>query len=166
MRTMTLDPRNLVVPAPTPTAESEVFWNACRQERLLLQRCTGCGRWVFYPRAFCPFCWSDALQWLPASGAGRVRGFTVVHKPGHPGWLAAVPYTVAVIRLAEGPTMLSALMDVDPHGVSVGMPVHVRFCPVGDFTLPFFAPDPTASGRLESLTEAASAEDRRKDMRS
>lgn len=144
---MSLDPRNLVVPAPTPTGETEAFWEACRQERLLLQRCTDCQHWVFYPRAVCPFCWSDALRWLDASGAGHVRSFTVVHKPGHPGWLPATPYAVAVIRLAEGPTMLTALVGVEPDDVTVGMPVRVRFYPVGDYTLPFFAPDPGAIHR-------------------
>ena len=142
---MTIDPRTLVVPAPTPTGETRTFWDACAEERFVLQRCADCGRWVFYPRAVCPFCWSTALEWLPASGFGRVRSFTVVHRPGHPGWLPAVPYVVAVIRLAEGPTMLTALIDVLPDEVAVGMDVQVVLRPVGDYTLPFFAPRPAGS---------------------
>lgn len=62
--------------------------------------------------------------------------------------------------------MLSALVGVEPADVSVGMPVRVHFSPVGDYTLPFFVPDPVPGGRPEIRTEAiASVEDRRKDFR-
>ena len=71
-----------------------------------------------------------------------MRSFTVVHKPGHPGWAVAAPYTVAVIDLAEGPTMLTALVGVEPADVRVGLPVRVSFERVGEFVLPFFTPEP------------------------
>jgi uncharacterized OB-fold protein len=135
---MMLEPRDLIVPAPTPTGETERFWQGCRDGELLLQHCSTCERWVFYPRAICPHCWSDALEWRVASGAGVVRSFTIVHKPGHPGWAAAAPYTVAVIDLAEGPRMLTALVGVAPADVRIGARVVVRFETVGEFTLPFF----------------------------
>ena len=99
-----------------------------------------CAKWIFYPRVLCPFCWSTSLAWCPASGTGSVRSFTTVHKPGHPGWLPAVPYTVAVVTLTEGPTMLTTLIGVDPTAVRVGLPVEVEFVVVGEFSLPFFRP--------------------------
>ena len=139
---MTIHPSELVVPGPTPTGESERFWAGCRDGELLLQFCESCEHWVFYPRAICPHCWSDRLDWRRASGTGTVRSFTVVHKPGHPGWAVAAPYTVAVIDLAEGPTMLTALVGVEPADVRVGLPVRVSFERVGEFVLPFFTPEP------------------------
>lgn len=141
---MQVDPATLAVPAPTSTAESEPFWQACRDERFILQRCGDCDAWVFYPRVLCPFCWSPALTWHPASGTGSIRSFTTVHKPGHPGWRAAVPYTVAVITLTEGPTMLTTLIGIAPQDVRVGQAVEVAFRTVGEFTLPFFRPRKTA----------------------
>ena len=137
---MQLDPRLLEVPPPTPTAESLPFWEGAARGELLLQHCTDCERWVFYPRAICPHCWSSALEWRRASGKGVVKSFTVVHKPGHPAWAVAAPYTVAVIELEEGPTMLSALLDIEPSEVRVFLPVTARFVPVGAWTLPFFSP--------------------------
>jgi uncharacterized protein len=137
---MQVDPRTLTVPAPTPTGETEAFWEACSREEFTLQFCTDCDHWVFYPRAACPFCWSPALEWRQASGTGAVRSFTVVHKPGHPGWAMAAPYTVAVISLAEGPTMLTALVGIAPEDVRVGLPVRVEFMQVGEYMLPFFTP--------------------------
>jgi len=137
---MQVDPGTLTVPAPVPTSESAPFWRSCAEERFILQHCDSCGRWIFYPRALCPFCWSSELTWLDASGTGVVRSFSVIHKPGHPAWTAAAPYTVAVITLTEGPTMLTTLIDIAPDAVSIGMPVEIAFTPVGEFTLPFFRP--------------------------
>lgn len=137
---MRIDPHDLSVPPPTPTAETLPFWQAARRGELLLQRCAECSRWVFYPRALCPHCWSDRLDWAAASARGTVRSFTVVHKPGHPAWAVAAPYTVAVIDLDEGPRMLSALVGIEPAEARVGLAVRARFVEVGDWTLPFFEP--------------------------
>ena len=147
-----LNPGTLVVPGPTTTGESEPFWLACREGRFTLQQCGDCARWVFYPRALCPFCWSSALTWRAASGIGTVRSFSVVHVPGHPGWAPAAPYTIAVISLAEGPTMLTALVGVEPEDVVVASPVEVAFTLVGNFTLPFFRP------RTAHTTESTTGE--------
>lgn len=149
---MHVDPSSLAVPAPTTTTESEPYWQACRDGRFVLQRCDDCGAWVFYPRVLCPSCWSMALTWRPASGTGAIRSFSTVHKPGHPGWIPAVPYTVAVITLTEGPTMLTTLIGIAPEDVRVGLPVEVAFTTVGEFTLPFFRPR-EASGPEKSGPE-------------
>ncbi|MFF0991441.1 Zn-ribbon domain-containing OB-fold protein [Kocuria nitroreducens] len=130
----------LAVPPPVPTGETRHFWDACARGRFELQHCAGCERWVFYPRAQCPHCWSQDLRWREASGKATVRSFTVVHKPGHPGWADAAPYVVAVLVLAEGPTMLTTLRDVAPADVAVGMPVRISFTPVGEYTLPTAVP--------------------------
>jgi len=69
-----------------------------------------------------------------------VKSFSVIYRPGHPGWAAAAPYVVALIELEEGPTMLSTLVDSALDSVRVGMRVAVRFVQVGKFALPMFAP--------------------------
>jgi uncharacterized protein len=143
---MSIDPSLLQVPPPTPTGETLPFWEAARRGELLLQHCADCERWIFYPRALCPHCWSERIDWRPASGLGTVRSFTIVHKPGHPAWGVAAPYPIAALDLAEGPRMLTALLGIDPADVRVGLPVRVRFEPVGDWTLPFFEPDPDRAG--------------------
>jgi uncharacterized OB-fold protein len=53
----------------------------------------------------------------------------------------AVPYTVAVLDLAEGPRMLTALLEVEPADVRVGLRVEVALRRVGEYTLPFFRPE-------------------------
>ncbi|TPM24093.1 zinc ribbon domain-containing protein [Mesorhizobium sp. B2-3-5] len=104
---MSVDLNALKTAGPTITALTAPFWNAAAEGRLTIQRCEDCGEAVFYPRPICPHCWSKRLVWQDASGKGRLKSFSEVHKPGHPGWLPAAPYVVGLIELAEGPTMLS-----------------------------------------------------------
>ena len=59
-------------PRPEPTPVSQPFWDALRDERIELQRCDDCGRWVYYPRSRCPSCLSDRLTWTPVDGDGTV----------------------------------------------------------------------------------------------
>lgn len=64
----------------------------------------------------------------------------IVHKPGHPAFIENVPYVVALINLAEGPRMLSNVVDREPDAVVVGMPVRLHWTEREGFTLPIFAP--------------------------
>ncbi|WP_027796064.1 Zn-ribbon domain-containing OB-fold protein [Paraburkholderia acidipaludis] len=131
----------LKVPGPIPTAISEPFWAAVRRGEFVLQRCEDCGRRVFYPRAHCPHCWGSRLVWHAASGRGAVKSFSAIHRPGHFAWAEAAPYVVALIELDEGPTMLSQLLLANPGDAAVGMRVTMRPVEIGEFVLPFFAPD-------------------------
>lgn len=112
---------------PRPTTETQPWWDACREGRLLLQRCTACGAHQFYPRMMCVHCDSDAVQWVEASGRGKIRSYTVVRRPVSKAYAAMTPYIVALIELAEGPTMMSNVIACDPADVAIGMPVEVTF---------------------------------------
>jgi uncharacterized OB-fold protein len=128
----------LKVPGPIPTTVSMPFWQAARDRELHLQHCDTCNKWIFYPRVICPHCWSDTLSWRAASGCGHLQSFTEIHRPGHPGWQPAAPYTLGLVRLVEGPTMLSLVAAPFPSRLTVGMPLRVMFVPIGDFVLPVF----------------------------
>lgn len=134
---MTIDLSTLSVPGPTETLLTAPFWAAAAQGRLTLQRCGSCGRAVFYPRARCPHCWSDALGWETATGTGRLKSFSEVWKPGHPGWIPAAPYLVGLVELAEGPTMLSHILAPD-NLVKVGDRLRFRAENIGGRVLPCF----------------------------
>lgn len=127
-------------PDPTPSPTSAPFWAGTAEHRLRLQRCTWCGRAVFYPRARCPHCWRDALVWQEATGRGVVASYTVAHRPGHPAFAADAPYVIALVDLEEGPRMLSNVVGCPVTDVRVGMAVTVAWTPRGDFTLPQFTP--------------------------
>lgn len=130
----------LNAPAPIPTQISRPFWEGNAAGRLVMQKCGDCGAWVFYPRGHCPHCWGARLAWSDARGNARLESFCIVHRPGHDAWKAAAPYVLAIVRLEEGPSMLSTLVCPAHEVPDIGTPVQVRFVRIGQFTLPMFEP--------------------------
>jgi uncharacterized OB-fold protein len=122
---------------PVPDAVSQPFWDGVAEGVLRVQRCRDCGRYVFYPRAVCPFCMSAGLEWVEASGAGRVHSFTVVHR-APPDYRDEAPYVVALVQLEEDVRMMTRLVDVEPGAVAVDMPVELAIR--GEPRLPYFRP--------------------------
>lgn len=128
-------------PLPVPDHDTRPYWEAARRHELLIQRCRACGQHYFYPRSHCPHCLSDQTEWLRASGRGTVYSFTVTHRAPHPGFADRVPYTVALIELAEGPRIMSNVVGCPPDDVRIGMPVEVDFEDVTpEVSLPVFRP--------------------------
>ncbi len=126
---------------PEITPDTAAFWEGCREGRLLIQCCGACGHRQFYPRLVCSACGQLAPAWVEASGKGTVESFTVMRQAISPAYAADVPYVLAIIRLAEGPTMMSNVIGCDPDEVSIGMPVRVAFEPLTpEIALPKFRP--------------------------
>jgi len=121
----------LPVTAPERTPETERFWQATADGRLVLPCCNDCGTVIWYPRGLCPACGSVSVSWLEASGEGTVYSFTVVHRTSGP-FRDAVPYVAAYVELSEGPRLLTNIIGCEPHEVHIGQRVHVVFCPTGD----------------------------------
>jgi uncharacterized OB-fold protein len=110
-------------PRPQPTPVSQPFWDALREERVALQRCDDCGRWVYYPRSRCPSCLSARLSWTDVDGFGTVYTFTVAEQATAPPFADEVPQLLAIVELAEGVRVSTTLVDVDAGAITVGMPV-------------------------------------------
>jgi len=70
---------------------------------------------------------SENLEWVKASGRGEVLTFTIVRRAVAAAYDADVPYVVALIRLDEGPTMMSNVVQCDPETLAIGSPVRVVF---------------------------------------
>jgi uncharacterized protein len=105
---------------PVITAESKAFFDAARQSRFLIPICTACDRAHWYPRAVCPFCASDKVEWREASGRGTVYAFSVMRR-------VKEPYIIAHVTLAEGPTMLTNIVGCDADHLRIGQAVTVVF---------------------------------------
>jgi uncharacterized protein len=130
-------------PLPQPDPLTKPYWDSLKAHAMRLQRCGSCGRFVFFPRALCPFCFSDALTWTPVSGRGVVHAFTVPHRHPSPAFQPDLPYVVALVELEEGPRLMTNLIGVppDPAQIAVGMPVEVVYDDVTpEVTLPKFRP--------------------------
>lgn len=126
-------------PLPTVDPESAPYWSALKESRLILKHCRDCGRHHFYPRALCPHCHSDALEWSDARGTGSIYSFTVARRPAGPAFKADAPYVVAVVELDEGARMMTNIVTGDVNAVRIGQRVSVHFDAVtDDITLPKF----------------------------
>ncbi|SFN51289.1 Zn-ribbon domain-containing OB-fold protein [Variovorax sp. OV329] len=131
--------QTLTRPLPLPTAETTHYWQAALDGRLKIQYCPACARHQFYPRRFCTQCLSQDIQWIQASGKGRVYTYTVCHVAAHPAFESRVPYVIGMIELEEGVRMLAGIVGPDVDRVAVGSPVEVCFERISDETaLPMF----------------------------
>jgi uncharacterized OB-fold protein len=126
---------------PVGTAETAEYWAGCKRHELLIQHCTDCAAYQFYPRILCTACSGRSLQWVRASGRGTVRSFTIVRRAVSEAYAAEVPYVVALIRLQEGPTLMSNIVGCAVEAVAMDMPVEVVFDDwPGGVTVPKFQP--------------------------
>jgi uncharacterized OB-fold protein len=122
------------IPAPAVNPEVKPFFDAAAQGRLLLKYCAACGTFHHYPRALCPFCGSDRTTWTEASGRGTIYSYSVFRR-------APIPYAIAYVTLAEGPTMMTNIVDCDLDAIRIGQPVRVVFKPTEDGPpVPMFTP--------------------------
>jgi len=117
----------MLLPAPEPNADSLPYWNAAREGRLLIRRCTACGETHFMPRHLCPYCWSDRVEWIESNGAGRVHSFSVVHRAPTATFAPMAPYVIALIDLDEGPRMFANLVSDGARTIAIGDRVRVTF---------------------------------------
>jgi uncharacterized protein len=128
-------------PLPRPYQDTEAYWDAAKEKRLVLQQCKDCGKHQFYPRGVCSHCLSSALDWVESRGRGKVHTFTVCHRAPHPGFAAELPLVIAVIELDEGVRMMSNIVGCDPTSVRIDMAVKVVFAEESpEITLPKFEP--------------------------
>ena len=117
------------------------WWEGCRNDELLVQKCSQCGAYQFYPRVICTSCMGSELEWAKATGNGTVLTYTIVRLPVSPAYAADVPYVIALIELDEGPKMMSVVEGCDPEEVVTGMPVEVIFDEWSEeITMPKFRP--------------------------
>ena len=126
---------------PTPDPETQPYWDAARDGKLLIKRCRGCGEAFFYPRSFCPSCWSEDVEWEEASGRATLYTWSVVHRNDLPPFPDRVPYVAAVVDLDEGPRMMTNVEGCSFDELAVGMALQVDFrAESDDITVPVFRP--------------------------
>jgi uncharacterized OB-fold protein len=128
-------------PDPLVNNWARPFWDGTREEKLLIQKCADCEKPIFYPRMACPYCFSDSLEWVEASGKGTIYSFTVVESNAASPFVPDMPFVIAVVILAEGVRMLTNIVDCDVDALQCDQAVEVTFRKKNDaFTLPMFKP--------------------------
>jgi uncharacterized OB-fold protein len=116
--------------SPVPDELDKPFYDACNEDRLVVQYCANCARYQFPPRQVCTNCFNAAaLQWKEVSGRGRITSRVVVYDTPVSTLIPDQPFNVATISLEEEPEviMLSHLPGVPVDEVPIGASVEVVF---------------------------------------
>ena len=110
------------IQAPQPNPETQAFWKAAEEGKLMIGKCRACGAVHYYPRAICPFCFSDKTELQQAAGNGTIYTYSVMRR-------APIPYAIAYVTLSEGPTMMTNIVDCDLDKIRIGQSVRLVFKP-------------------------------------
>ena len=108
------------IPSPPVNPENKPFFDAAREGKLLLGKCSSCGGLHYYPRAICPFCFNEKIQWVEAKGKGTLYSYSVMRR-------VPEPYAIAYVTLDEGVTMLTNMVDCDLDRLRIGDAVRLVF---------------------------------------
>jgi uncharacterized OB-fold protein len=122
-------------PFVTPWPEMRPFWAAAAEGRFLMPKCGDCGKYHWHPRAVCPFCHSQKIEWIESPGRGTIFSFSIART-----W--SPPHAIAFVKTQEGPVILTQLVDCDFDALRIDLPVRVKLAPVEDGrSMPFFTPE-------------------------
>ncbi|MES2482492.1 MAG: MaoC family dehydratase N-terminal domain-containing protein [Pseudomonadota bacterium] len=126
-------------PRPNLTHDNAFYFEAARERRLLIQRCTGCGRLRHPPTAACAHC--GALGWdtVQSRGLGTLFSYTVIDAPVVPPFKPG--HVVGLVELEEGVRVVAELVGLARDEVAIGMPLEVAFLQCDpQLVLPVFRP--------------------------
>lgn len=132
--------RNATVGIPPGLSEeTEAFWEAAKDGRLLVERCSACGAESFPPRGICRTCRSRETAMVEVTGRGRVYSYTVNHQRWMPD--LEVPYAIALVEFPNHPgvRVVGRLRGCPPEEAAIDMEVEVGFEPgPGGYAIPSF----------------------------
>lgn len=109
------------------------------ERRLMIVKCAKCGSVYAPPRAICPKCHSEEMEWVKASGRGKLTGFTVIY--GGPTFMVEQgfdrknPYVSGIVELEEGSSISARITGLDiskPEEIKIGTPLTVDFVEFGE----------------------------------
>ena len=124
---------------PAVTEETEAFWAAAAQGRLVVDQCDACGATSFPPRGICRSCRGRAMSPLEITGRGRVYSYTVNYQKWTPD--LEVPYALVLVEFPDHPgwRVLGRLRGIRPEMVAIDDEVEIGFEPgPGGFAVPSF----------------------------
>jgi uncharacterized OB-fold protein len=109
------------------------------EKKLMGSGCVNCGALYLPPRAICPRCHGDQMEWVEMKGKGRLTAFTAVYIAPtlmtQQGYGRDKPYVAGVVELEEGVKISARILGMDeknPETIQVGMPVEVDFIKTGE----------------------------------
>jgi hypothetical protein len=126
--------RQYTLPIPVADEASAPFFAGVKEHKLMLQRCTSCGRHRLPGRERCADCWSETSEWVEASGRGKLYTYGIMHQQYHPAFAEVVPYNYALVELEEGPRLITNIVDCPNEELRTDMPVEAVYDDVSEET--------------------------------
>ncbi|WP_375398719.1 Zn-ribbon domain-containing OB-fold protein [uncultured Sphingomonas sp.] len=120
------------IEAIRPDRDAAPQWRSTRGA-LIIETCDDCAKPYYYPRGFCPICLGTNVRWVECSGRGTIYSYSITRR--------AEPYAIAYVELAEGPTILSNIVDSPLDWIAIGAPVSLVFRDIGGAAVPMFTLD-------------------------
>ncbi len=87
--------------------------------------CSGCDNISFPAKRFCIECNSTTIKPHKLSGRGVIETFTII-RSGPTGFECQTPYCVVIVKLDEGPMIVSQIVD-DIENIEIGKCVRIVF---------------------------------------
>lgn len=123
-------------PLPVIHPDNLEFWDFLARHELRLQQCGECGFLRYPVSPVCPSCLSDAAEWVALSGRGTLVAAVQVNRAtGEGWWTSATPYSVALVRLEEGPRLKGFIANEAAASLEPGSPMLATFEDVEGATL-------------------------------
>ena len=119
-------------PLPVKEPLTDPYWALARLHQLSIQRCDECGHKHFPPTDVCPSCLADAQSFEVASGRGTLVSWVTFHRAYWDGFKPDLPYNCCLVRLEEGPLIVSNFRDQVPPDARMGLEVRAVFDDVTD----------------------------------
>jgi len=114
-------------PLPKIDALTQPFWEYAGRGKLAIQACKQCGDRHFPPTPVCPKCLSQDQEWQVVSGRGELASWAVFHRAYWDSFVNDLPYSVCIVRLAEGPLVAGNLIEDKSVAPKVGDTVEAVF---------------------------------------
>ena len=126
---------------PVAADPAQPYWDGLAQGELRFQCCNRCGHAWLPAHQECPQCLAADWQWKPAGGKATLVSWVVYHTAFNEAFKDKLPYTCAVVQLAEGPRMISNIVHgVDPQTLKIDQPLTLTIEREGDVAIPRFKP--------------------------
>jgi uncharacterized OB-fold protein len=104
-------------PKPVADRDTQPFWDAVNERRLVVPRCRACRAWIWQPRPLCPRCHAPDPEWIEVDGTAKVVSWTALHPPVLTVWAEQLPFVILLVVLDDAPGVRMIGQLVDDGGV-------------------------------------------------
>ena len=115
------------------------FYKYLNDKKLMGSRCPACDDVFLPPRALCPNCYRDQLEWVQFNGMGKLAAVTSIYIAPttmiEAGYGRDNPYLAGVVELDEGVKISGQILGVDaskPEDIKIGAPLKAEFVERGE----------------------------------